>query len=197
MGNQNTRITFKLDRSIYSTNEPVIGHVHLDLGENGECSNIHSIDVIIKGILIHETQGAAFDFYTSAKYTLASPQQSEAKLNFTKGHYSWPFSVPISEHLPPSFETQAERVYYCIEVIFDRSWFQRNIIYSEQIIICPHVNLQQIPKNPLAFGNDKPNSHDIIIKGNLNKSAFIWGEKMKFKLEIFNTKRLLIKNIRI
>jgi hypothetical protein len=200
MGNKNTGISFKLDRLVNFTNESVTGHVHLDLEGTDEYSNINSIYVIIKGIRKRNygnKQKSIWKIFTSAKYILASPQQPGTKLNFTQGHYSWPFSVSISAYLPPSYQTQAEHLYYSLEVIFNRSWFQRNTRYSEQIIICPHVNLQRIPNNPLVFGNYKQKSQEIIINGKLNKSAFIWGEKMKLKLEIFNTKRLLIKNINI
>ena len=200
MGNKNSRINLNFDRSFYYTNEPVTGHVCLNLEGNDKYSNINSISVIIKGEIYRDAgqqKSYPIGFYTSAQYILASPQQPGEKLNFTQGSYSWPFAVQLNEYLPPSFQTPIVQLYYYLEVIFERSWYRPDTSSSQKITICPHVNLEQFPKNSFNFGNDKKTNNGLTLNGILNKSAFVWGETMKFKLEIFNTKRSLIKNITI
>lgn len=198
MGNKNTRISFEFTRWIYFTNENVNGCLHLNIDNDTEYSNINSVSVILRGVLEHTTHNAVpVDIYTSAKYILESSQSDGTKLTFRRGQYSWPFSISIIENLPPSCQTPAEHMYYYVEAIFECPWYKHNMTNSQQVRICPHVNLQNFPKDSLSFGNDNQRMTDVMIRGQLQKCAFIVGEQMKFKLEIFNTKRLLIKNVMI
>ena len=198
MGNKNTKISFEFDRPAYFTSGCVTGKVHLDITGDNELSNVELICVAVKGTLIRKPRNnnnPPWNIYESQTIILATPQQPETQLNFKKGHYSWPFSIPLNAYLPPSFFTQADHLFYFVNVTFKKAWFRRNASYSEQIKIFPHVDLGQSPNIPFKFNDNKQNTNGIVLNGTLNKMAFIRGEKIKCKLEIFNTNRLFIKNI--
>lgn len=201
MGNTNTQIRVDCDRPMYYTNEYVTGTVHLNLEGNEEYSNINSVMVVIRGIFKNHTQRnnehTSWHIYLSKSNTLAFPEEIGGKLNFTQGHYSWPFSIPLVGSLPPTFATPGYELYYYLEVIFQKSRFQRDITYKQHLLICPHLSLQEIPNQPYKVHNFKENTNDMMLNVTINKSAFVSGEQIKVKLEIFNTKRLSIKNVQV
>jgi hypothetical protein len=198
MGNKNSQFDVKFDRSLYFTHQPVTGNISLDIKDNAEVTNVKLIYVTLKCRLVRHTKNGgdtSINIYESAPISLATPQPPATTLNFKQGNYLWPFSIQLPEYLPPTFKTRAEDLMYFVEVIFKRACFRSNIRDARKITICPRVNLQHIPNTPFTFTDHKQNMNGILVSGTLNKYGFVCAETIKCKLEIFNTKRLLIKNI--
>jgi hypothetical protein len=200
MGNKNSQFDVKFDRSLYFTHQPVTGNISLDIKDNAEVTNVKLIYVTLKCRLVRHTKNGgdtSINIYESAPISLATPQPPATTLNFKQGNYLWPFSIQLPEYLPPTFKTRAEDLMYFVEVIFKRACFRSNIRDARKITICPRVNLQHIPNTPFTFTDHKQNMNGILVSGTLNKYGFVCAETIKCKLEIFNTKRLLIKNVGI
>ena len=196
------------NNSFYFADQTVFGTVALNtIQEKIEADEIY---ITLTGEIGYTTQhtvsnGREQTTYTkyhhvpfySAKVTFARPEVGQSELICLQGQYSWPFQIPLSNHLPPTFHHPQSypHVRYYLQVVIDKPWYKTNIKETRYLTVYPRVNLLHNPQclQPTIFGNH--NRKDIALKGTLNKIGYVPGESIHIKLEIENPRRVLIECI--
>jgi hypothetical protein len=143
-----------------------------------------------------ETEYHHIPFY-SAKAIFAQPKPGQKQVVYSQGQYSWPFQIPITDHLPPTINQPESypHVRYYLQVVIDKPWYKPNKRETKYLTVFPKVNLLHNPQclQPITFENH--NRKDITLKGTLNKSGYVPGEIIHITLDIENPKRVVIKSI--
>jgi hypothetical protein len=209
-GNSST-ITTDLERTnmFYFTDEIISGTVNLNVtkgkveadeiyiqltGEIGYTTTRTTTDS--QGRYRTQTDYHHVPFY-SAKAVFAQPKPGEKQVLLGEGKYSWPFQIPLTDHLPPTLNqaNSYPHVRYALQVVIDKAWYKANKRETKYLTIFPRVNLLQNPQclSSVIFGNH--NRKDITLKGTLNKTGYIPGELINLTIEIENPQRITIKHI--
>jgi sporulation-control protein spo0M len=134
--------------------------------------------------------------FLSTKYVFARPTGGEKQLTYSQGQYSWPFQIQLPDYLPPTIglPNNYPHVRYYLQVVIDKAWYKSNTRENRYITVSPRVNILQ-PNYSMAtvFGNH--NRKDMVLKGSLNKQAYLPGEMIQGIMEVDNPKGVLIKQI--
>jgi hypothetical protein len=197
------------NNSFYFTGQTVSGTVGLNImQEKVEADEIY---ITLTGEIGYTTQhtvsngtGQATTYtkyhhvpFYSAKITFARPEVGQSELISLQGQYSWPFQIPLSNHLPPTLNRPQSypHVRYYLQVVIDKPWYKANTKETRYLTVYPRVNLLQNPQclQPTIFKNQ--NRKDITLKGTLNKIGYVPGELIHITLKIENPRRALIERI--
>lgn len=214
MGNScRSNITISVDRpnSLYISGEIVNGMVTLNISEGqmqadeiyltltGEIGYTTTRTVSNgRGGTTTKTEYHHVPFYL-AKAIFARPNPGAKELVLGQGQYSWPFQIPLADHLPPTLnQPQAyPHVRYYTQVVIDKPWYKPNTRETRYLTVFPRVNLLQNPQCLIPSMLANRNRKDITLKGTLNKLGYVPGEMMSVTLELENPKRTLVQRIEL
>ncbi|CAF3540265.1 unnamed protein product [Rotaria sp. Silwood1] len=140
MGNGNSSaITINLDRNnlLYFSDETVSGTIDLNIRQGKLKAD--EIYIILMGeignttmpVFSHSNSGFLARSSVKPKYhhipfysakVIIVPPVRQKKLIFGQGQYSWPFDIPLTDYLPPTFDEPQSfpHVRYYLQVVIDK-----------------------------------------------------------------------------
>jgi hypothetical protein len=195
-----TRISLDRDNSFYYSGETVSGTVHLNI--TGEKLKVHTIYIQFEGVISRETPveddkiPLPHSFYF-ARVVLAQRGNEENVLYYTEGQYSWPFQIPLQDHLPPILNPSKSfpNIRYSLRVGINKSFHKSILTETKYLMLFPRANLLRNPQWLLPTIIENRNRKEIILQCTLTKLGYVPGESIVFTLDIKNPRQVLIQRI--
>jgi hypothetical protein len=153
------------------------------------------------------TRRLVIDSETQAKSDIKLLERSgEEEFYLEEDDYSFPFQFTLDEDLASSFEHAHARIRYFLRAIIHTLCPSSNVFARISFSVSNRLdlnNLDAVMKIPYSLEHVKTLgcfpffSYPVSINFLINKCAFVPGERIRFQVEINNSSKRQLKNIRV